>query len=104
MGSEMCIRDRVTVGFAAETGDATHTVLQLGREKFARKGCDLLMVNEVGFHTTFGQPTNAGWLLGRGGTEKGTVYKRQETGRSDAHSGPARYSFLIGFPQEKAHN
>lgn len=62
----------VTVGFAAETGDATHTVLQLGREKFARKGCDLLMVNEVGFHTTFGQPTNAGWLLGRGGTEKGT--------------------------------
>ncbi len=51
-----------TVGFAAETGDSDHTVLQLGREKFARKGCHLLMVNEVGFDTTFGQPTNAGWL------------------------------------------
>lgn len=58
-----------TVGFAAETGDSDHTVLQLGREKFARKGCHLLMVNEVGFDTTFGQPTNAGWLLGREGAE-----------------------------------
>lgn len=61
--------DLTTVGFAAETGDPEHTVLELGREKFARKGCDLLMVNEVGFDTTFGQPTNAGWLLGRGGVE-----------------------------------
>lgn len=58
-----------TVGFAAETGDLDHSVLQLGREKFARKGCHLLMVNEVGFDTTFGQPTNAGWLLGRDGAE-----------------------------------
>lgn len=58
-----------TVGFAAETGDSDHTVLQLGREKLARKGCHLLMVNEVGFDTTFGQPTNAGWLLGREGAE-----------------------------------
>lgn len=58
-----------TVGFAAETGDLDHSVLQLGREKLARKGCDLLMVNEVGFDTTFGQPTNAGWLLGRDGAE-----------------------------------
>ena len=58
-----------TVGFAAETGDLDHSVLQLGREKFARKGCHLLMVNEVGFDTTFGQPTNAGWLLGREGAE-----------------------------------
>lgn len=58
-----------TVGFAAETGDLDHSVLQLGREKFARKGCDLLMVNQVGFDTTFGQPTNAGWLLGRDGAE-----------------------------------
>ncbi len=58
-----------TVGFAAETGDPDHSVLQLGREKLARKGCDLLMVNQVGFDTTFGQPTNAGWLLGRDGAE-----------------------------------
>lgn len=60
---------RITVGFAAETGDADTSPLELGREKLARKGCDLLMVNEVGFQKTFGQPVNAGWLLGRDGTE-----------------------------------
>ncbi len=32
------------VGFAAETDD----VLRHGREKLQRKGCDLLVVNEVG--------------------------------------------------------
>ena len=37
----------VIVGFAAETGDATGTVLELGRAKLARKGCDLLVVNDV---------------------------------------------------------
>src|SRR4051812_5739953 len=35
----------VIVGFAAETGDANSTVLELGRAKLARKGCDLLVVN-----------------------------------------------------------
>lgn len=44
----------VIVGFAAETGDATGSVLDLGRQKLARKGCDLLVVNEVGVDKTFG--------------------------------------------------
>ncbi|MFY9190421.1 MAG: bifunctional phosphopantothenoylcysteine decarboxylase/phosphopantothenate--cysteine ligase CoaBC [Lawsonella sp.] len=61
---------RVTVGFAAETGDADTSVLELGRAKLQRKGCDLLMVNEVGFDKTFGQPINGGWLLGRDGSEQ----------------------------------
>jgi phosphopantothenoylcysteine decarboxylase/phosphopantothenate--cysteine ligase len=39
---------QVLVGFAAETGDADGTVLEHGRAKLARKGCDLLVVNEVG--------------------------------------------------------
>jgi S-adenosylmethionine synthetase len=38
----------VLVGFAAETGDAEGDVLAHGRAKLARKGCDLLVVNEVG--------------------------------------------------------
>jgi phosphopantothenoylcysteine decarboxylase / phosphopantothenate---cysteine ligase len=38
----------VLVGFAAETGDADGSVLDHGRAKLARKGCDLLVVNEVG--------------------------------------------------------
>ena len=37
----------VIVGFAAETGDETGGVLDHGRAKLARKGCDLLVVNDV---------------------------------------------------------
>ena len=37
----------VVVGFAAETGDDTGSVLDLARAKLARKGCDLLVVNDV---------------------------------------------------------
>ena len=36
------------VGFAAETGDTAEDVLRLGRDKLARKGCDLLVLNRVG--------------------------------------------------------
>jgi phosphopantothenoylcysteine decarboxylase/phosphopantothenate--cysteine ligase len=39
---------QVLVGFAAETGDAAGDVLTHGRAKLARKGCDLLVVNEIG--------------------------------------------------------
>ncbi len=54
------------VGFAAETGDPAHTVLELGREKLARKGCDLLVVNEVGADKTFGRDDNTVHILRRG--------------------------------------
>jgi phosphopantothenoylcysteine decarboxylase/phosphopantothenate--cysteine ligase len=66
------VRDRgpatspVIVGFAAETGDAGHTVLELAREKFERKGCDVLVANEVGVDKTFGQDTNTVHILRRG--------------------------------------
>jgi phosphopantothenoylcysteine decarboxylase/phosphopantothenate--cysteine ligase len=56
----------VIVGFAAETGDGEHTVLDLARDKFARKGCDLLVVNEVGAEMTFGQDANTVHILRRG--------------------------------------
>ena len=56
----------VIVGFAAETGDAEHTVLDLARDKFVRKGCDLLVVNEVGVDKNFGHDTNTVQILRRG--------------------------------------
>ena len=56
----------VIVGFAAETGDAEHTVLDLARDKFVRKGCDVLVANEVGVDKTFGQDTNTVHILRRG--------------------------------------
>mgnify|MGYP001758192382 FL=1 len=53
------------VGFAAETGDAETSVLEYAQQKFVKKGCDLLMANEVGEGKVFGQPTSAGWILRR---------------------------------------
>ena len=53
----------VIVGFAAETGDAQKSALDYAQEKFARKGCDVLMANEVGRGKTFGEKSNEGWIL-----------------------------------------
>lgn len=51
------------VGFAAETGDSTGDVLGLARAKLQRKGCDLLVANEVGVDKAFGQDTSTVHLL-----------------------------------------
>ncbi|MFI7532250.1 bifunctional phosphopantothenoylcysteine decarboxylase/phosphopantothenate--cysteine ligase CoaBC [Streptosporangium sp. NPDC049376] len=50
---------RVIVGFAAETDD----VIANGQAKLARKGCDLLVVNQVGENLAFGTPDNAAVVL-----------------------------------------
>lgn len=55
------------VGFAAETGDDKHSALEYAQQKIVRKGCDVLMCNEVGVNKVFGQPTNAGWLVNKDG-------------------------------------
>ena len=61
---------QVLVGFAAETGDADGDVLAHGRAKLARKGCDLLVVNEVGeagHPTGFDGDANAATVLAADG-------------------------------------
>ncbi|GAA1959387.1 bifunctional phosphopantothenoylcysteine decarboxylase/phosphopantothenate--cysteine ligase CoaBC [Nocardioides panacihumi] len=57
----------VVVGFAAETGDETGTVLELARAKLARKGCDLLVVNDVSGGAVFGSPDNQAVILAADG-------------------------------------
>jgi phosphopantothenoylcysteine decarboxylase/phosphopantothenate--cysteine ligase len=57
----------VIVGFAAETGDHTGSVLELGRAKLARKGCDLLVVNDVSGGAVFGSADNEAVILGADG-------------------------------------
>ncbi|HEU4336029.1 MAG TPA: bifunctional phosphopantothenoylcysteine decarboxylase/phosphopantothenate--cysteine ligase CoaBC [Nocardioides sp.] len=57
----------VIVGFAAETGDATGSVLELGRAKLARKGCDLLVVNDVSGGAVFGSADNEAVVLAADG-------------------------------------
>ncbi|MGP4004730.1 bifunctional phosphopantothenoylcysteine decarboxylase/phosphopantothenate--cysteine ligase CoaBC [Streptomyces sp. 8N706] len=66
---------QVVVGFAAETDD----VLANGRAKLARKGCDLLVVNEVGERKTFGSEENEAVVLGADGTEEAVPYGPKET-------------------------
>ncbi len=59
---------QVVVGFAAETGDASGSVLDHGRAKLAAKGCDLLVVNEVGVGRGFESEENEAVVLGADGT------------------------------------
>lgn len=59
----------VIVGFAAETAVDEHELVQLGRQKLARKGCDLLVVNEVGRQVVFGSEENEVTILGHEGSE-----------------------------------
>jgi phosphopantothenoylcysteine decarboxylase/phosphopantothenate--cysteine ligase len=57
----------VVVGFAAETGDETGSVLDLAKAKLARKGCDLLVVNDVTGGAVFGSPDNEAVILAADG-------------------------------------
>jgi phosphopantothenoylcysteine decarboxylase / phosphopantothenate---cysteine ligase len=58
----------VVVGFAAETGDDTGSVLDHARAKLARKGCDLLVVNDVSGGKVFGADDNEAVVLAGDGT------------------------------------
>ncbi|MGJ9421012.1 bifunctional phosphopantothenoylcysteine decarboxylase/phosphopantothenate--cysteine ligase CoaBC [Aeromicrobium sp. CF3.5] len=58
----------VLVGFAAETGDESATVLEHARAKLARKGCDLLVVNDVGGGRVFGSEDTEAVILSAGGS------------------------------------
>ncbi|MGI8899882.1 MAG: bifunctional phosphopantothenoylcysteine decarboxylase/phosphopantothenate--cysteine ligase CoaBC [Nocardioides sp.] len=57
----------VIVGFAAETGDEAGSVLDHARSKLARKGCDLLVVNDVSGGKVFGEADNEAVILDTGG-------------------------------------
>ncbi|QNE78481.1 bifunctional phosphopantothenoylcysteine decarboxylase/phosphopantothenate--cysteine ligase CoaBC [Streptomyces finlayi] len=65
---------QLVVGFAAETDD----VLANGREKLRRKGCDLLVVNEVGERKTFGSEENEAVVLAADGGETSVPHGPKE--------------------------
>ncbi len=58
----------VVVGFAAETGDVNGSVLDHARAKLERKGCDLLVVNDVSGERVFGRDDNEAVILGSDGS------------------------------------
>jgi phosphopantothenoylcysteine decarboxylase / phosphopantothenate---cysteine ligase len=59
---------QLVVGFAAETGDDEADVLTHARTKLARKGCDLLVVNDVSEGRVFGRAENAVTVLAADGS------------------------------------
>lgn len=74
IGTERARPGQVIVGFAAETDD----VLANGRAKLRRKGCDLLVVNEVGERKTFGAEENEAVILAADGGETPVPYGPKE--------------------------
>ncbi|WP_405911880.1 bifunctional phosphopantothenoylcysteine decarboxylase/phosphopantothenate--cysteine ligase CoaBC [Streptomyces sp. NBC_00963] len=74
ISAERVTPGQVVVGFAAETDD----VLSNGRHKLRRKGCDLLVVNEVGEDKTFGSEENEAVVLAAGGDETAVPYGSKE--------------------------
>lgn len=65
------VRDKperqILVGFAAETERDDAKLLELGRAKLARKGCDLLVLNRVGRNEGFAVDGNTVTVLNRAG-------------------------------------
>ena len=70
------------VGFAAETGDESTSVIEHGRAKLARKGCDLLVVNDVSDGKAFGSDDNEIVIVGQG--RELAVSKTSKAAISDA--------------------
>ncbi len=71
--------DQIIVGFAAETGDDHGSVLEHGIAKLQRKGCDLLVINEVGPNLAFGTDDNEVTILTREPASQTTVSKTSKT-------------------------
>ena len=68
-------RPRLVVGFAAETGN----VVDYARAKLARKGCDLMVANDVSPGTgTFGGDINKVWIVAPEGTEIWPAMSKRE--------------------------
>ncbi|MEK9522608.1 bifunctional phosphopantothenoylcysteine decarboxylase/phosphopantothenate--cysteine ligase CoaBC [Streptomyces venezuelae] len=74
ISADRALPGQVVVGFAAETDD----VLAHGRDKLRRKGCDLLVVNEVGERKTFGSEENEAVVLAADGAETPVPYGPKE--------------------------
>ena len=71
--------DQIIVGFAAETGDDRGSVLEHGIAKLNRKGCDLLVINEVGPNLAFGTDDNEVTILTREPAAQATVSRTSKT-------------------------
>ncbi|KAF0133139.1 MAG: phosphopantothenoylcysteine decarboxylase/phosphopantothenate/cysteine ligase [Methylocystaceae bacterium] len=82
-------RPRLVVGFAAETSD----LIRHAQEKLARKGCDLIVANDVSEGTgVFGGAMNQAHLVSRAGVEDWPRLRKEDV----AERLVARLAQLIG--------
>ena len=58
---------QLLIGFGAETEQDRDTLLELGRAKIARKDCDLLVLNRVGWKEGFAKDDNTVTVLNKAG-------------------------------------
>ncbi|MFT4030016.1 MAG: bifunctional phosphopantothenoylcysteine decarboxylase/phosphopantothenate--cysteine ligase CoaBC [Protaetiibacter sp.] len=65
--SATAVTGTVVIGFAAETESDDEALLALGRAKAARKGCDYLVVNRVGWHEGFSSESNTVVIVSKAG-------------------------------------
>lgn len=74
---------QLIVGFAAETVESEGELLERGRRKLARKGCDLLAVNAVSWTSGFESERNELLVLAAGGqVVSATNGTKRETARA----------------------
>jgi phosphopantothenoylcysteine decarboxylase/phosphopantothenate--cysteine ligase len=65
--------DQVIVGFAAETEPDDEALIELGRAKVQRKGCDFLILNRVGWNEGFSSDSNTVVVIDKAGDRVGTA-------------------------------
>ena len=90
---------QLVVGFAAETGDDDADVLTHARAKLARKGCDLLVVNDVSGGQVFGRADNAVVVLAADGIGHRAAARQQgrrRRGDLDRRSRPSCPAAVTG--------
>ncbi|MGB5951440.1 MAG: bifunctional phosphopantothenoylcysteine decarboxylase/phosphopantothenate--cysteine ligase CoaBC [Ornithinimicrobium sp.] len=67
------VRMPMLIGFAAETGDESGDVLDHARAKLKRKGCDVLVANDVSQGGTFGADSSTIHIMRRGDDDVSSV-------------------------------
>ena len=65
--------NQIVIGFAAETGDEQHSVIEYGKAKAARKGADAIVINAVGVKSGFGDVDTEVTIVNQAGDVLGTA-------------------------------
>ncbi|GAA1393189.1 bifunctional phosphopantothenoylcysteine decarboxylase/phosphopantothenate--cysteine ligase CoaBC [Luteococcus peritonei] len=94
--------EQVIVGFAAETAPDRDQLVQLGQAKLARKGCDLLVLNDVSAGKVFGRATTQITLIDPAGIVDEVTGTKSQAAASIVDALAARLAGMSGRNGEPA--